>query len=162
MLVNTSDHSNDLFVALLSNDDNLANIVYPAVEMPWRLERQFYNRGVAEFLRLGNARLVIVDDEVVSEGDRGWLLAQVKRNLNDAMLLYIAGNHSIETERRARGKGAGYYTAKPIQSDEFRAVLQGFMNQALRGDDRKTRDRAVKNHGSVRPAKPSPGSSRLL
>jgi hypothetical protein len=41
-------------------------------------------------------RLVIVDDELASESDRSWLLAQVGRNLGDADLPYVAGSHSLE------------------------------------------------------------------
>ena len=129
MLVNLASHTNGLVVALLSNDDNLAQIVRSAVEMPWRLERHFYNGEVGDFLQLVDVRLVIVDDEAVSEGERGWLLGQVRRNLDEATLLYVAAIHSVENERRARGNGAHYYTAKPIQRDELMGVLKGFMNR---------------------------------
>jgi DNA-binding response OmpR family regulator len=127
--VNGASHINDLVVALLSNDDNLAYIISSAIEMPWRLERHFYTGEMLDFLRLVGVRLVIVDDEAVSERDRGWLLGQVRRNLDDATLLYVAGNHSVENERRARSHGAHYYTAKPIQSQELASVLRGFMNR---------------------------------
>jgi hypothetical protein len=129
MLVNSASHANALVVALLSNDDNLAHIVRSAVEMPWRLERHFYSGEAGDFLQLVNVRLVIVDDEAVSEADRGWLLGQVRRNLHEATLLYVAGVHSVENERRARANGANYYTAKPIQSDELTGVLKGFMSR---------------------------------
>jgi hypothetical protein len=132
MLINVTGHTNDLVVALLSNDADLAHIVNSAVKMPWRLKHYFYNGEVLEFLQLADVRLVIVDDEAVSESDRGWLLGQVHRNLNEATLLYVAGNHSAENERRARSKGAHYYTAKPLQSDELTGVLKGFMNRANR------------------------------
>ena len=127
--MNGTSHTNDLVVALLSNDENLAYIIGSAVEMPWRLERHFYTGEMLDFLRLAGVRLVIVDDEAVSERDRGWLLGQVRRNLDVATLLYVAGNHSAENERRARGHGAHYYTAKPIQSQELTSVLRGFMNR---------------------------------
>src|SRR5215472_4502323 len=127
MLVNITNRTNDPVVALLSNDDSLADIVRSAVEIPWRVERHFYKGEVLDFLQLAGVRLVIVDDEAVSEGDRGWLLGQVRRNLDEATLLYVAGSHNVENERRARGNGAHYYTAKPIQSDELTGVLKGFM-----------------------------------
>src|SRR5215471_3937349 len=129
MVMNETVHINDPIVALLSNDDKLAEIVSSAVELPWHLERRFYTADMTEFLRLTGVRLVIVDDEAVSEGDRGWLLGKVRRNLDEATLLYVAGNHSAENERRARGNGAHYYTAKPIHCDELTAVLRGFMSR---------------------------------
>jgi hypothetical protein len=131
-LVNLTSHPNDPIVALLSNDDNLARIVYSTVEVPWRLERHFYNRAVLEFMHPADVRLVIVDDESVRDAERGWLLAQIRRNLNDATLLYVAGSFGLENERRARGNGAHYYTAKPIDRDEFAGALRGFMNCANR------------------------------
>jgi DNA-binding response OmpR family regulator len=143
----------DLVVALLSDDDNLANVVNSTVEVPWRLEHQRHGRGTGEFAPPGDVRLVIVDDEGVSEGERGWLLAHVKRNLSEVPLLYIAGRHTIETELRARCKGATYYTAKPIQSDEFTGVLRGFMNRAARRDACGTSGRTAKElrlHRSAR------------
>jgi DNA-binding response OmpR family regulator len=111
----------------LSNDDALANIVDLAMEQPWRLKRHSYTGEVLDFFRLAGVRLVIVDDEAVTERDRGWLLGQVRRNLNEAILLYVASSHSVENERRARGHGAHYYTAKPVNRDELTMVLKGFM-----------------------------------
>ncbi|HJU12263.1 MAG TPA: hypothetical protein VJ728_15370 [Candidatus Binataceae bacterium] len=122
-------HSNERIVALLSNDDQLARTVSLAIELPWRLERHCYTGELLDFLQLMGVRLVIIDDAAISERDRGWLLAQVRRNFDDATLLYVAGNHSVENERRARSNGAHYYTAKPIQSDELTGVLKGFMNR---------------------------------
>jgi DNA-binding response OmpR family regulator len=132
MLINVTGHINDLVVALLSNDDYLAHIVYSAVKMPWRLKHYLYTGDVLEFLQLADVRLVIVDDEAVSESDRGWLLGQIHRNLNKATLLYVADSHSVENERRARSNGAHYYTVKPIQSDELTGVLKGFMSRVNR------------------------------
>ena len=127
--MNVTSHTHKLVVALLSNDDNLAHVVDSAMEMPWRLERQLYSGEVLDFLRIAGVRLVIVDDEAVGERDRGWLLGQVRRYLDGATLLYVAGNHSAENERRARSNGAHYYTAKPIRGDELTGVLKGFMNR---------------------------------
>jgi len=130
MLVSLINHLDDLVVALLSNDDDLAQIVRSAVKMPWRLEHHFYNGAVTEFLQLPDVRLVVVDDESVNDGNRGWLLEQIRRNLDEATLLYVAGTHSVQNERRARANGAHYYTAKPIHGDELKSVLKGFMHRA--------------------------------
>jgi len=127
--VSLTGRTGQLIVALLSNDDKLADIVDSAMEEPWRLERHFYTGEMLDFLQLAGVRLVIVDDEAVSEGDRGWLLGQVRRNLEEATLLYVAGIHSPENERRARGNGAHYYTAKPVQDHELTVVLKGFMGR---------------------------------
>lgn len=130
--MNVTNDTDYLIVALLSNDDNLAHIVDSAMAIPWRLKWHRYNSKMLDFLQLDGVRLVIVDDEAVSEGDRGWLLGQVRRNFDEATLLYISGSHSTENERRARGAGAHYYTAKPIQHEELTSVLKGFMNRVNR------------------------------
>jgi DNA-binding response OmpR family regulator len=127
--LNLTSRTGQLIVALLSNDDNIAHIVDSAIEEPWRLERHFYTGEVLDFLQLAGVRLIIVDDEAVNEADRGWLLGQVRRNFDEAILLYVAGAYSLENERRARGHGANYYTAKPVQGDELTVVLRGFMER---------------------------------
>jgi DNA-binding NtrC family response regulator len=116
-------------VALLSTDDRLLNLVRSVVEPPWCLEHHFFNNGLIGLLHLPDVRLLIVDDETVTEGDRGWLLGRIHRYLDEAVVLYIAATHSAENERRARSNGADYYTAKPIQNDDLAAILKAFMTR---------------------------------
>ncbi|HJU28315.1 MAG TPA: hypothetical protein VJ718_04045, partial [Candidatus Binataceae bacterium] len=96
---------------------------------PWRLERRSDIDGLADLLRSAEIALVVLDDAIVAESDRGWLLAQVRRNMPDAMVLYVAAEHSGENERRARAGGARFYTSKPIQPDHLKSVLSSFMDQ---------------------------------
>jgi CheY-like chemotaxis protein len=93
------------------------------------LERRAAIDGFAELLRAADAALVVLDDEIIPERDRGWLLALARRNLPDAMVLYIAARHSLEVERRARAGGASFYTSKPIQPDNLESVLRSFMDR---------------------------------
>jgi hypothetical protein len=53
-----------------------------------------YAGGLLDFLQITGVRLPIVD--LASETDRSWLLAQVRCNLGDADLPYVAGSHSLE------------------------------------------------------------------
>jgi hypothetical protein len=119
-------------VALLSTDETLANAIGSVVEAPWRLELRCYISGLIDFLELPDVRLVVVDDEAVTEGDRGWLVAQIRRHLEGATLLYVAASYSAENERRARSHGAHYYTSKPIETDDIAGVLKAFMELANR------------------------------
>jgi DNA-binding NtrC family response regulator len=116
-------------VALFSADDALSKVVQSAIEAPWRLERCIYGDGLIAFLRLSDVRLAIIDDQSVAERERGWLLAQVRKHLPKATLLYIAAAYTAENERRARGNGACYYTAKPIHHDHLANVLKAFLEQ---------------------------------
>ena len=122
----------DRVLALLSTDETLANAVGSVVEAPWRLEHRCYLDSLIDFLQLPDVRLVVVDDEAVIEGDRGWLVAQIRRHLEGATLLYVAASHSAENERRARSHGAHYYTSKPIETDDIAGVLKAFMELADR------------------------------
>jgi DNA-binding NtrC family response regulator len=118
-------------VVLLSADDNLAQLVNSVIESPWHFERLFYLGGSVEFIN-ADVRLVVFDDEAVSEIDRGWLLAQVRRRLERATVLYVTAHHTAENERRARSNGAYYYTSKPIHNGELAGVLRAFMKIANR------------------------------
>ena len=50
------------------------------------------------------------------------------------MLIYISSMHTPESERRARSYAAQYYTAKPLDMERTRRVLDGFAKLALERD----------------------------
>jgi DNA-binding response OmpR family regulator len=85
---------------------------------------------ITEHLRQPAVALVVLDDSVVGELDRGWMLAQVRKHAPRASLLYIASQNTPENERRARTGGADFYTAKPLEPEHFAAVLRGFLDRA--------------------------------
>jgi hypothetical protein len=116
-------------VVVLSEDNGLTQLVGSIIRSPWRLESCRYGDGLAGLQRLHDVRLAIIDDQAVAERERGWLLTQVHKHLPGATLLYVAGVHTAENERRARANGAGYYTARPIQNDRLGCVLKAFMHQ---------------------------------
>lgn len=114
---------------LLTADDAIAQLASTAACAPWRLERRSDIDGFTELLRNADVALVVLDDEIIPDGDRGWLLTQVRRNLPDAMMLYIAAEQTSEVEKRARAGGASFYTSKPIQPDHLENVLRSFMER---------------------------------
>jgi DNA-binding NtrC family response regulator len=119
----------DPLLILLTADDAIAELASTIARAPWRFERRSDIDGFADLLRTADIGLVVLDDEIIAEGDRGWLLAQVRRNLPDAMVLYVAAEQTSENEKRARAGGASFYTSKPIQPDHLESVLRSFMEQ---------------------------------
>jgi DNA-binding response OmpR family regulator len=113
---------------LLSDDKELIEFVHGVVKPPWRLAG--YGDGARASHKVfaqPNVRIVILDDQVVEEEDRGWLLSRIRKRIPSASLLYVAGNHSDASEKRARGNGAHYYASKPLSFERFGYVLQSFL-----------------------------------
>jgi hypothetical protein len=112
----------------------LAAMALAALPPGWefrRCERVETYRGL---LLESGVRVVIVDDEAVAERDRGWLLDQTCRFVPSALLIYVAGVHSRTAELRARSFGVDYYTAKPLDLDRTRRVLEAFLRLLADGD----------------------------
>jgi|SRR5579863_24190 len=72
-------------------------------------------------------RLIVIDDEVLPEANRAAALSQIREWAPRASLVYVAGQHSAETEKSARAWGVNYYTSKPIEYDRFATVLRAFL-----------------------------------
>jgi len=111
---------------LLSDDDALSSLVGSTVEAPWQIARRSGIAGGADLFDR-NLRLVVLDDSAVPEDHRGWLLAQIRKYFPPPRLMYIAGAHDDETEKRARTGGADYYMAKPIDHPRLVNVLGSFL-----------------------------------
>ena len=117
-----------LVLLVLSDDAALMNLVGEIIEHPWELVRQ----SAAEYLAHSmsappNVRLVILDDQEIAEGDRSRLLRQIGRHFPGHPLLYVAGSHSDDNEKRARTNGAHYYVCKPLPLERFVSVLRAFL-----------------------------------
>jgi len=121
--------SRDPLLILLTADCGIVKLASAVAHTPWRLEYRSDAVGFADLIRgAADSGLVVLDDEAISDSDRGWMLAQVRRNLPDAMVLYVAGEHTSENEKRARAGGASFYTSKPIQPERLASVLRSFMD----------------------------------
>ncbi len=112
---------------LLSHDDSLAALVEKASKTGWRVAQHRETHATHSLFAEPNVRVVILDDEAVDEHDRGRLLAQIRRRLPTASLLYIAGGHNEDNEKRARTGGAHYYVSKPLAPERFHHILASFM-----------------------------------
>ncbi len=107
-----------LTLLLLSDDEALVELVRGIIRPPWKIDHR-ENLRRDDLFRQPNVRLVLVDDGVTKEGERGWLLGQIRRRIPGVPLVYVADSHDLENERRARASGAHYYTSKPVDERQF-------------------------------------------
>lgn len=112
---------------LVSIDDSFARLVNTVAFPKWLVERRNNTSDGARALARRHVRLVVFDDQAVADSERGWLLAQVRRQKPGVPLLYVASDHNHETEILARRGGASYYTSKPIHDQQWSYVLRSFM-----------------------------------
>jgi DNA-binding response OmpR family regulator len=117
-------------LVLFSSDKELTALVRNTVKTPWKIELCEDPAIGREALARPSVRLVIVDDGVVDEEARGWLLDRIRKFVPQALLIYIASTHSETDERRARGYSAQYYTARPLDIDRTARVIESFVRTA--------------------------------
>ncbi len=123
-------------VVTFSRDQAVVGLVQGVLPAAWKLEQCSQIEVSRDLLSRPNVRVVIVDDETIEEDVRGWLLDRIRRYVPHALLIYVAGAHSVADEKRARSYAAQYYTAKPLDLDRTHRVLESFMRAAIERDAR--------------------------
>jgi len=102
-------------------------MVAGSIQPPWMLVHR-EDSGGNEAFNHPNVRLILLDDDAVDSNDRGMMLRHIHRYFPSVPLLYVAGDHDGDNERRARGNGAHYYAAKPLELNHFGHVSQSFLH----------------------------------
>jgi DNA-binding NtrC family response regulator len=69
----------------------------------------------------------VIDDTEIDDANRTRLLDEIRKWAPDARLLYIAGEHSPQTEAQARRSGANYYLPKPMDAALLARVLHALI-----------------------------------
>ncbi len=113
-------------IMVYSGDESVLDAVRQGAPQPSRVEASHGAWEGRELYGQRRLRLIVLDDEGITDDDIGWLLGQVRRHAPGAMLIYVADRHSPERERRARTSGAQYYASKPIERDRFIEVVRSF------------------------------------
>ncbi|HYB89619.1 MAG TPA: hypothetical protein VEC38_01100 [Candidatus Binataceae bacterium] len=116
-----------LTMLVFSNDDAVQSLAAEAAVPPWSVERCTDVGESRSRLVKPGVRLVVVDDAAIEESTRGWVLEQIRKYAVRAMVVYIASDHSDQSERRARAFPVQYYTSKPLDHDRALRVLQSFV-----------------------------------
>ena len=114
-------------IVVLTRDGSLHRLVSSICASPWVVQTSSDPGPGRELVAEHNARMVVIDDEVVPAPERGWLCNQINKIAPDAALIYIASQHSAEVEKTARAHGAIYYTAKPLDASRLSSILQAWL-----------------------------------
>lgn len=117
-------------IVVFSRDDSIVKLIGECISDSWVVEKFCDAHEARAVLGRPGVGIVVIDDEAVEEATRGWLLEQVRKRAPHALVVYIAGNHSPDTERRARAYRVQYYTSKPMDRETTRKVLHSFERAA--------------------------------
>jgi DNA-binding NtrC family response regulator len=118
----TSDPGTPI-LALLSNDDQLTEMVQGAAGSKWSVVKPGMAQ-ISSLIREPNVKLVIFDDQSVAASDRGWALTEIRRCASRASIIYVAAEHDHANEKQARTRGVLFYTAKPLVPSDVNLLLQ--------------------------------------
>ena len=114
-------------ILVLTRDASLRQLISDVCPSPWAVESQTEPGPSRDLTLERNVRMVVIDDEVVSAPERGWLCNQINKLAPGAAMIYIASQHSAEVEKTARAHGALYYTSKPLDSGLLSKLLQAWL-----------------------------------
>jgi DNA-binding NtrC family response regulator len=117
-------------VVVVSSDESLVNFVADNMGESWVVERCADPHLLPAILGRAPVKIVVIDDETIDESTRGWLFDQVRKRSPQALVAYIAANHSPAAERRARAYDVQYYTSKPLDRERTLKVLRSFAGAA--------------------------------
>lgn len=116
-------------ILVLTRDASLRQLISDVCPSPWAVESQSEPGPSRDLTLERNVRMVVIDDEVVSAPERGWLCNQINKLAPEAAMIYIASQHSAEVEKTARAHGALYYTSKPLDSGRLSKLLQAWLKR---------------------------------
>lgn len=117
---------------LLSRDLGLLAVVDRGCPPPAEVERHVDARAALDWALQRQPPLAVVDDAVLLDSERGWFLDQLRRCVPDIRIIYVASRHEPAVERRMRGHGVVYYTAKPVDAQSLPRVVAQLLRR-LRG-----------------------------
>lgn len=106
---------------------------------------KFDMQHISSLSREPNVRVLIFDDQSVPPSDRGWALTEIRRCASQASIIYVTGEHDYENEKQARARGVLFYTAKPLNADQLKLLLQRQLQ--MQGGKRDLADQQVRRQG---------------
>lgn len=126
----TGNKGRDSAIVVFSADDDILTMAKEAAGENWVVVHSADSSRAHEVLSRLKVRLVVVDDDKIEPEIRGWLLEQIRKHAASALVIYIAAEHDLEGERRARAHPVQFYTARPLDADRVRRVLESFVRAA--------------------------------
>jgi DNA-binding NtrC family response regulator len=117
-------------IVVFSSDQQVVAMAAEAAGKQWVVTHSSDPAKAHEVLSPLKVRLVVIDDEQIEPATRGWLLEQIRKHAASALVVYIAAEHDLDGERRARTHPVQFYTARPLDADRVRRVLESFVRAA--------------------------------
>jgi hypothetical protein len=117
-------------IVVFSSDDKIVAMAAEAANEDWVVRQSTDPAQAHEILSRLKVRLVVIDDAKIELPIRGWLLEQIRKHAAAALVIYIAAEHDLDGERRARAHPVQFYTARPLDADRVRRVLESFVRAA--------------------------------
>jgi DNA-binding NtrC family response regulator len=110
----------------------LSSFAKQAGTLAWTVESCRDAADARDRLFEATPQLILIDDEALTPGDRGWLLERIRKQAPRAFVIYVAAHHDAETEKSARAHGVHYYMSKPVDPKRLIQVSRAFMKAANR------------------------------
>lgn len=110
-------------ILALSDDPELVELLLKSCDRPWKVKATNDLNSHFSLVPDGDCKVVVVDDQKLVEGDRGWLLNRIQNWMPQAFIIYVASEHTPDVERMARSRGAGYYLSKPLDHGRLTQLL---------------------------------------
>jgi len=117
-------------LVVFSRDESIIGHVTRALDDGWRLDRCPEPSQAHNILLKAGVKVVVIDDSAIDHDTRGWLLDRVQKLAPDALVAYIAANHSSEVERWARAHNVSHYDSQPLEPERIHRILRSFMGAA--------------------------------
>jgi hypothetical protein len=117
-------------IVVFTSDHELVAMAAEAAGKDWIVRHSTDPAQAREVMSRLKARLVVIDDEKIEPEVRGWLLEQIRKHASSALVIYIASEHDLDGERRARAHPVQYYTARPLDGERLQRVLESFVRAA--------------------------------
>src|SRR5262245_1373923 len=114
---------------VVSRDPSVVAVVRRSCSASWRVEVHRDWRRIEQITGRLDVGIVVVDDDLVSEGERSRLIANIHVWFPEGLIIYVAGNHSEAAERLARAGGVLTYTSKPVEAERLQGLLQRLSNR---------------------------------
>jgi DNA-binding NtrC family response regulator len=114
-------------IVVFSADRQLVAMAVEAAGRDWIVRQSDDAAQAREVMSRLKVRLVVMDDEKIDPEIRGWLLEQIRKHAGSALVIYIAAEHDLDGERRARAHPVQFYTARPLDAERVRRVLESFV-----------------------------------
>lgn len=115
---------------VVSRDPEVVTLVRRSCSARWCVDARGDWRQIETIAGSLEVGIVVFDDDVVPEEERSQLIANMHVWFPEALIIYVAGQHSQAVERLARAGGVLSYTSKPVDAERLESLLRSLSKRA--------------------------------